>query len=837
MTFFEEKSLSVLLDKGLGRFLADCLNRELQLLKDFEENKIENFVAAVNEFLPEMPHHLQYLSTQLIKREYCRIDDLTSVSSLINHIHKPLSELYRYFNRKTKPLNIFTSVYLRSIYFANENYFSHEILGQGHMELIESKLEPRVGANYLLSTSILKVILAKIPVALYEKVLNPKIAIRIMFRIGKYKSQDLIETLIRFFEEFNLKKVVHESLAKCTSFVTILKNAQVLDIVSSINYILESWSQGVLILEELILSEFVNCLNVAFIKLHENEESMKAFLTSFLQVNEVEDQLRCDMKSFKRLTDLLKDMVAYLFRAAKYFQSRKKYHKNEIEYQYEMFSEQLNSTLTTLKLMYNWNDTWHRWFDHFKAPHLVEKRDFICHDITEEFTNDVWLIEQQLSEMDSLLVYKNMAKTCPAILAHHIRLHIFEKTVMKVWNHKSHSKNYTIPRNDALNGFKNLFGQNYKARHEKWQFNFENEIGTGPGPTKEVYTLMSHELQRFHLDIWFGEPIISLPNERGFRLKEEFVYSSNGLYPKPGKGYDNLSILGTLMAKALLDGAVLDIPLNIEFYRQLTSDTLSKPKFSYHQVPTILPMTSVFLEQLLLVKRKKSIILCLPSLTMEDKHSLVEKLEFQENCSFEDLSIGFTIPGTDIELMDGGKNIMLSPLNIDEYLERLGRKVINDDIFSPFVRGFLSVMKHHHLDMFLPDELDSLFCGSSPEPWIVDELKLCVKFINGFTAESREVSYFLEALASFNTCEQRLFLQFVTGRPRLPCGGLANLEPLLTVSMDRSPDSNHDDRLPSAATCINLINLPEYSSRELTKKKLMYAMTECNSFELVWMTN
>lgn len=834
MKYFEKASLAVLLNKGLGRSLADCLNRELQLLKDYEENKIENYVLAVNDFLPEMPHHVELLSTQSIERERCKVDDLTSVSSLISYIHKPLSELYRYFNRKTKPLNLFTSVYLRSIYFASENYFSNEILGRGHMELIEGKLEPRIGANYLLSTSILKVILARMPVALHEKVLNPKIAIRIMFRIGKYKSQDLIETLTRFSDEFNLKKVICESLAKWTPFVTVLKSVRVLDIVTSINYILESWSRGVLTLEELILTEFVNCLRLTFTNLHENKDSMIEFFTSFLRVNEVENHLRCDMKSFKRLTDLLKGMLAYIFKAGKYFKSRKKYHENEIEYQYEMFSEQLNSTLTTLKIMYNWNDTWHRWFDHFNAPHLVEKCDFICNDIIEEFNNDVWLIEQQLSETDLLLTYMNMAKTCPAILPHSIRLNIFEKTVKNLWNKKSHSKKYmmTIPRNDALNGFKNLFGQFYDARYEKWQLNFENETGTGAGPTKEAYTLMSHELQKFHLDIWFGEPTLSFPNVKDFRVKETFVYSSSGLYPKPGK-IDELSFLGTLMAKALLDGAVLDIPFNIEFYRQLSCDTLSKPKFSYHQVPTILPMTSIFVEQLLLVKRKKSIILSQPSLTMEDKQSLVEKLEFQNNCTFEDLAISFTIPGTDIELMDGGKNVMLSSLNIDEYLERLGQKMISDDIFSPFVEGFLNVIEHHHLDMFLPDELESLFCGSRLEPWNVDELKLHVKFINGFTAESRTVGYLLETLASFNTYEQRLFLQFVTGRPRLSCGGLANLKPLLTVSLDRSPEGNHDDRLPSAATCINLINLPEYSSREITKKKLVYAMTECNSYEFV----
>lgn len=43
---------------------------------------------------------------------------------------------------------------------------------------------------------------------------------------------------------------------------------------------------------------------------------------------------------------------------------------------------------------------------------------------------------------------------------------------------------------------------------------------------------------------------------------------------------------------------------------------------------------------------------------------------------------------------------------------------------------------------------------------------------HGFTSESRAIRMLLEILSLYDTNEQRLFLQFLTGSPRLPTGGL-----------------------------------------------------------------
>ena len=89
-------------------------------------------------------------------------------------------------------------------------------------------------------------------------------------------------------------------------------------------------------------------------------------------------------------------------------------------------------------------------------------------------------------------------------------------------------------------------------------------------------------------------------------------------------------------------------------------------------------------------------------------------------------------------------------------------------------------------------------------------------------------------MCSFNSDEQRQFLQFITGSPRLPVGGLRSLVPPLTivrksveaVASSTSSSSSADQYLPSVMTCVNYLKLPDYSSIDIMKEKLFKAMKD-----------
>jgi E3 ubiquitin-protein ligase TRIP12 len=138
----------------------------------------------------------------------------------------------------------------------------------------------------------------------------------------------------------------------------------------------------------------------------------------------------------------------------------------------------------------------------------------------------------------------------------------------------------------------------------------------------------------------------------------------------------------------------------------------------------------------------------------------------------------------------------------------------------------------------------------------VELLADACKFDHGYTASSPPVQALLSVLSELSGEQQRRFLSFVTGAPRLPPGGLAKLQPRLTIVckhpsaaaaaaagvMGSSPPGSRgfamgttaaDGDLPSAMTCANYLKLPPYSSRAALRDRLLFAISEgAGSFHL-----
>jgi E3 ubiquitin-protein ligase TRIP12 len=68
-------------------------------------------------------------------------------------------------------------------------------------------------------------------------------------------------------------------------------------------------------------------------------------------------------------------------------------------------------------------------------------------------------------------------------------------------------------------------------------------------------------------------------------------------------------------------------------------------------------------------------------------------------------------------------------------------------------------------------QLEQLFCGNLTEVWDTKMLLECCRPDHGYTHDSRAVKFLFENLSSYDNTDQREFLQFVTGSPRLPVGG------------------------------------------------------------------
>ncbi|XP_039615955.1 E3 ubiquitin-protein ligase TRIP12 isoform X3 [Polypterus senegalus] len=398
-------------------------------------------------------------------------------------------------------------------------------------------------------------------------------------------------------------------------------------------------------------------------------------------------------------------------------------------------------------------------------------------------------------------------------------------------------KKRTINREELLKQAESVM-QDLGSSRAMLEIQYENEVGTGLGPTLEFYALVSQELQRADLGLWRGEEV-TLANPKGSQEGTKYMFSSGGLFAVPfgrttkpahiAKVKMKFRFLGKLMAKAIMDFRLLDLPLGLPFYKWMLRHESS---ISSHDLINIDPGVAKSVNHLEdIIRQKKK--LEQDRTQVETRESLQQALESlnMNGCSVEDLGLDFTLPGfPNIELKKGGKDIPVNIHNLEEYLRLVVYWTLNEGVsrqFESFREGFESVFPLHHLQYFYPEELDQLLCGSKTETWDVKTLMECCRPDHGYTHDSRAVKFLFEILSSFDSEQQRLFLQFVTGSPRLPVGGFRSLNPPLTIVRKTFESTeNPDDFLPSVMTCVNYLKLPDYSSIEIMREKLLIAARE-----------
>jgi E3 ubiquitin-protein ligase TRIP12 len=126
-----------------------------------------------------------------------------------------------------------------------------------------------------------------------------------------------------------------------------------------------------------------------------------------------------------------------------------------------------------------------------------------------------------------------------------------------------------------------------------------------------------------------------------------------------------------------------------------------------------------------------------------------------------------------------------------------------------FARGSCSLT--HACRPAVQSELELMLRGQGEE-WSRDFLLATIKCDHGYTAASSPVRHFVEVLAEMSSAEQRLFLKFVTGSPRLPPGGLAALRPHVTLVMKHNSSNRTRLRAPSVhAIELQCARLPQRS--------------------------
>lgn len=204
------------------------------------------------------------------------------------------------------------------------------------------------------------------------------------------------------------------------------------------------------------------------------------------------------------------------------------------------------------------------------------------------------------------------------------------------------------------------------------------------------------------------------------------------------------------------------------------------------------------------------------------------------NCKLEDLGLELYF-STEIDefgkvkvidLIPDGRNIQVTDENKQKYIELLCRhKVTNaiKDQLDAFMSGFQELISPELVSIFDDKELELLISGI---PTIdLSDLRENVEYVN-YTAQSDQIVWLWEFLGGLDQDNIAAFLQFVTGTSRVPLGGfkyLMGMRGPQRISIHRTFGS---ERLPTAHTCFNQLDLPAYSSKEQLQQKMMQAIQE-----------
>lgn len=398
----------------------------------------------------------------------------------------------------------------------------------------------------------------------------------------------------------------------------------------------------------------------------------------------------------------------------------------------------------------------------------------------------------------------------------------------------------------------------YSSQKAVLEVEYFGEVGTGLGPTLEFYTLLSHDLQKVSLGMWRSNSgdKLSMQTDRdeiqdgksAAARDRDIVQAPLGLFPRPWPSTADVSegsrfhkvveyfrLLGRVMAKALQDGRLMDVPLSTAFYKLILGQELD-----LHDVILFDAELGKTLQELRVLVGRKHYL----EAGGGDNSSGISDLCLRGS-RIEDLCLDFTLPGYPEYILRPGDDIV-DINSLEDYISLVVDATVKRGVarqIEAFRSGFNQVFDIKSLQIFTPSELDYLLCGRR-ELWEAETLVEHIKFDHGYTAKSPAIIFLLEIMGELTADQQRAFCQFVTGAPRLPPGGLAVLNPRLTIVRKLSSTSNAaangtgasetaDDDLPSVMTCANYLKLPPYSTKEIMYKKLLYAINEGQgSFDL-----
>jgi hypothetical protein len=189
-----------------------------------------------------------------------------------------------------------------------------------------------------------------------------------------------------------------------------------------------------------------------------------------------------------------------------------------------------------------------------------------------------------------------------------------------------------------------------------------------------------------------------------------------------------------------------------------------------------------------------------------------------------DLTFTVNLPdGTQAPLVSGGETIPVTLANWREYVELAERFRLRESLvmYKALRDGLSQVLPVELLPLFGSEEIEQLVSGTSNVD--VGLLRQCTEY-EDIAPDSPLVHNFWSVLESMTAEQRTLFLRFVWARSRMPASTQDLPMNFKLQSGQGAARDKPDSYLPHAQTCFFSLSLPAYSSKEILRAKLLYAI-------------
>lgn len=173
-----------------------------------------------------------------------------------------------------------------------------------------------------------------------------------------------------------------------------------------------------------------------------------------------------------------------------------------------------------------------------------------------------------------------------------------------------------------------------------------------------------------------------------------------------------------------------------------------------------------------------------------------------------------------VELHRHGRHDLVTFDNITQYCDELQTYRLNEmSIVAAAVRrGLLTQIPPLMVSLIKWKDLETMVCGNPNVD--VDLLKSCTEY-SGYSESDRNIEWFWEVMREFSQNDRKAYLRFTWGRNRLPLSK-EGFKQKMKISR-----SGNTDALPMSHTCFFSLDLPNYSSKDIMKQRITYAIYNC----------